>query len=42
MVYSSMKLLENKYIDLANFYKDLLQHEKEVTNKLLRKHTSDK
>ena len=26
-VYSGMKLLENKYIDLANFYKELLINE---------------
>ena len=32
-----MKLLENKYIDLANFYKQLLSKEQEVTSKLLSK-----
>ena len=36
-VYSSMKLLENKYIDLANFYKQLFSKEQEVTSKLLSK-----
>ena len=36
-VYSSMKLLENKYIDLANFYKQTLSKEQEVTSKLLSK-----
>ena len=36
-VYSSMKLLENKYIDLANFYKQMLSKEQEVTSKLLSK-----
>ena len=30
-----MKLLENKYIDLANFYKESLINEQEVTKKLL-------
>ena len=37
MVYSGMKLLENKYIDLANFYKELLVTDQNVTRKLLRK-----
>ena len=32
-----MKLLENKYIDLANFYKQLFSKEQEVTSKLLSK-----
>ena len=30
-----MKLLENRYIDLANFYKELYLQEQEVTKKLL-------
>ena len=37
MVYSGMKLLENKYIDLANFYKDLQVTDQNCTRKLLRK-----
>ena len=39
-VYSGMKLLENNYIDLANFYKEQLNVEREVTAKLMRKDSS--
>ena len=42
LVYSGMKLLENKYIDLANFYKDLLIQEKTLTTKLLHKISNEK
>ena len=35
-----MKLLENNYIDLANFYKEQLNVEREVTAKLMRKDAS--
>jgi len=30
-----MKLLENKYIDLANFYKEMMTTEQQSTRKLV-------
>jgi len=41
-IYSGMKLLENRYIDLANFYKELMLKEQDFTKKLLKKGAFDK
>jgi hypothetical protein len=35
-----MKLLENKYIDLANFYKNLMLKEQEFSQRILGKGTT--
>ena len=36
-VRSAIKMLENRYIDLANFYKELVGADQDSTKKLLRK-----
>ena len=41
-VHSGMKLLENRYIDLANFYKNLMQKEQMISQKLILKGNFDK